>query len=73
MCGTTREQVSIEERLSQNERRILTEAQKQFDVELAELRERIDAVQKVRSGCKFILPNLRQRRTRFVTFFGEDL
>lgn len=40
-------QVLIEERISQTEKRVLAEAQKQFDLELAELRERIDAVHKV--------------------------
>lgn len=40
-------QVSVEERLAQSEKRVATEAQKQFDLELAELRERIEAVQKV--------------------------
>lgn len=37
----------MEERISQTEKRILTEAQKQFELELAELRERINAVHKV--------------------------
>lgn len=37
----------MEERLSQSEKRAVVDAQKQFDLELAELRERIDAVQKV--------------------------
>ena len=45
-------QVSVEERLSQNESRVLAEARKQFDLELAELRERIDAVHKVRTACR---------------------
>lgn len=40
-------QVSVEERLAQSEKRISNEAQKQFDLELAELRERIETVQKV--------------------------
>ncbi len=40
-------QVSVEERLAQSEKRVAADAQKQFDLELAELRERIDAVQKV--------------------------
>lgn len=44
---TSLQQVSVEEKLSQNERRVLAEAHKQFDLELAELRERIDAVHKV--------------------------
>lgn len=37
----------MEERLAQSEKRVATEAQKQFDLELAELRERIEAIQKV--------------------------
>lgn len=38
----------MEERLAQSEKRVATEAQKQLDLELAELRERIETVQKVK-------------------------
>lgn len=48
------EQVTMEERISQTEKRVLAEAQKQFDLELAELRERIDAVHKVRRRRYFL-------------------
>lgn len=41
----------MEERLAQSEKRVATEAQKQFDLELAELRERIEAVQKVQASA----------------------
>lgn len=56
VCGhdenhAARCQVSMEERLSQSERRVVADAQKQFDLELAELRERLDAVHKVNRFC----------------------
>lgn len=47
-------QVSTEERISQTEKRALEDAQKKFDLEMAELKERIEAIQKVprsRSYC----------------------
>ena len=50
LYGREHFQVSIEERLSKGEKKTLADAQKQFDLELAELLEKIDAVQKV---CEF--------------------
>ena len=44
----------MEERLAQSEKRVAADAQKQFDLELAELRERIDVVQKVKHAL-FVL------------------
>lgn len=43
----------MEERLAQSEKRVATESQKQFDLELAELRERVEAVQKVKQTPLF--------------------
>lgn len=51
----------MEERLAESEKRVATEAQKQFDLELAELRERIEAVQKVNTHTN---PCFAKRRRR---------
>ncbi|CAM9533339.1 unnamed protein product, partial [Discosporangium mesarthrocarpum] len=79
----TRLQVSMEERLSQNERRAVAEAQKKFDLELIELRERIEAVQKAGTArdlqeqqAKEYLASLEDLRTRSATEareYGREL
>ncbi|CBN77933.1 Hypothetical leucine rich repeat protein [Ectocarpus siliculosus] len=73
-------QVSVEERISQNEKRVVVEAQKQFDLELAELRERIDAVQKITESKEAqsreylaSLEDLRLRSTAELRDFGREL
>eukprot|EP00904_Undaria_pinnatifida_P004340 jgi/Undpi1/13907/HiC_scaffold_9.g03558.m1 len=73
-------QVSVEERLSQHERRVLADAQKQFDLELAELRERIDAVHKTRESKEAqarehlaSLEDLRVRSAAELRDFGREI
>ncbi|CAM9542158.1 unnamed protein product, partial [Scytosiphon promiscuus] len=73
-------QVAVEERLSQSEKRIAGEAQKQFDLELAELRERIDVVQKTRDSKEAqarehlaSLEDLRLRSAAELRDFGREL
>eukprot|EP00752_Nemacystus_decipiens_P006959 g6244.t1 len=73
-------QVSVEERLAASEKRVATEAQKQFDLELAELRERIEAVQKARDSKEAqarqhlaSLEDLRLRSTAEQRDFGREL
>ncbi|CAB1110768.1 unnamed protein product [Ectocarpus sp. CCAP 1310/34] len=73
-------QVSVEERLAQNEKRVVAEAQKQFDLELVELRERIDAVQRITESKEAqsreylaSLEELRLRSTAELRDFGREL
>ncbi|CAM9816556.1 unnamed protein product [Pylaiella littoralis] len=73
-------EVSVEERLSQSEKRAVVDAQKQFDLELAELRERIDAVQKTRDSKEAqarqhlaSLEDLRLRSAAELRDFGREL